>query len=135
MEASIFMASIVATVWPAWTRGLPVRLEGVEAVVDRIITDLAVVDVTSEGLRGGDARGRRGRSVTRYASLRRPSWAPWPSRRGPLGMGAVFDTAGRSAWALSLTGSRPGFRSDRRASLGKILLDEVHRLTGHLARS
>lgn len=49
---------------------------------------------------------------------------------GSWGMGAaVFDRRGRPAWALSLTGIEPRFREDRRAQLGRALMDEAHRIS------
>ncbi|UKA54924.1 IclR family transcriptional regulator [Arthrobacter sp. FW305-BF8] len=52
---------------------------------------------------------------------------------GSWGMGAaVFDQAGRPSWALSLTGIEPRFREDRREQLGRLLLEEAHRLTVRL---
>ncbi|MCU1518926.1 MAG: IclR family transcriptional regulator [Pseudarthrobacter sp.] len=52
---------------------------------------------------------------------------------GSWGMGAaVFDQAGRPAWALSLTGIEPRFRADRREFLGRLLMEEAHRITGSL---
>ena len=52
---------------------------------------------------------------------------------GSWGMGAaVFDQAGRPAWALSLTGIEPRFREDRREFLGRLLLEEAHRITSRL---
>lgn len=49
---------------------------------------------------------------------------------GSYGLGAaVFDPAGRPAWALSLTGIEPRFRPGRREELGEILMAEAHRLT------
>ncbi|MFE5835573.1 IclR family transcriptional regulator [Arthrobacter sp. NPDC056493] len=52
---------------------------------------------------------------------------------GSWGMGAaVFDQAGRPSWALSLTGIEPRFREDRRELLGRLLLEEAHRLTVRL---
>lgn len=53
---------------------------------------------------------------------------------GSWGMGAaVFDQAGRPAWALSLTGIEPRFRGDRQELLGRVLLEEAHRLTVQLS--
>ena len=53
---------------------------------------------------------------------------------GSWGMGAaVFDQAGRPAWALSLTGIEPRFRKDRQELLGRLLLEEAHRLTARLS--
>ena len=55
---------------------------------------------------------------------------------GSWGMGAaVFDPQGRPAWALSLTGIEPRFRGDRQEFLGKLLLEEAHRMTSRLQRS
>jgi DNA-binding IclR family transcriptional regulator len=52
---------------------------------------------------------------------------------GSWGMGAaVFDQAGRPSWALSLTGIEPRFREDRQEFLGRLLLEEAHRLTVRL---
>ncbi|MFT4470204.1 IclR family transcriptional regulator [Arthrobacter sulfonylureivorans] len=49
---------------------------------------------------------------------------------GSWGMGAaVFDRQGRPAWALSLTGIEQRFRPDRQEFLGKLLLEEAHKLT------
>ena len=52
---------------------------------------------------------------------------------GSWGMGAaVFDQAGRPAWALSLTGIEPRFREDRQEFLGRLLMEEAHRITVQL---
>lgn len=49
---------------------------------------------------------------------------------GSWGMGAaVFDQAGRPAWALSLTGIEPRFRPGRQEFLGRLLLEEAHRIS------
>lgn len=49
---------------------------------------------------------------------------------GSWGMGAaVFDHAGRPAWALSLTGVESRFGTERRPELGQHLLDGAHQLT------
>lgn len=53
---------------------------------------------------------------------------------GSYGMGAaVFDPAGRPAWALSLTGIEPRFRPGRREELGELLMAEAHRLSTAIA--
>ena len=52
---------------------------------------------------------------------------------GSWGMGAaVFDQASRPAWALSLTGIEPRFREDRQEFLGRLLMEEAHRITVQL---
>jgi DNA-binding IclR family transcriptional regulator len=52
---------------------------------------------------------------------------------GSWGMGAaVFDQAGRPAWALSLTGIEPRFRAERQEFLGRLLMEEAHRITVQL---
>ena len=49
---------------------------------------------------------------------------------GSWGMGAaVFDRDGLPAWALSLTGVESRFSAERRPELGRLLLDQAHRLT------
>jgi DNA-binding IclR family transcriptional regulator len=69
--------------------------------------------------------------LERIAATRETGYAVNPALilEGSWGMGAaVFDAAGRPAWALSLTGIEPRFRADRRPELGQLLLDEAHRL-------
>lgn len=52
---------------------------------------------------------------------------------GSWGIGAaVFDQAGKPAWALSLTGVETRFRQDRHRELGTLLLQQAHVLTGLL---
>lgn len=52
---------------------------------------------------------------------------------GSWGMGAaVFDAAGRPAWALSLTGIEPRFRPERQPELGRLLLEQAHELSKRL---
>ncbi len=45
---------------------------------------------------------------------------------------AVFDRAGRAAWALSLTGVETRFRPERRSALGQLLLEQAHVLSVRL---
>lgn len=68
----------------------------------------------------------------RIASTRETGWALNPGLivEGSWGMAAaVFDAAGAPAWALSLTGVEARFARDRRADLGRLLLDQAHRLS------
>ncbi len=52
---------------------------------------------------------------------------------GSWGMGAaVFDTQGKPAWALSLTGIEPRFRAERQEFLGRLLMEEAHQITVRL---
>lgn len=54
---------------------------------------------------------------------------------GSWGMGAaVFDRSGSPSAALSLTGIEPRFSGERRAGLGRALLEEAHTLHTLLAR-
>ena len=78
---------------------------------------------TAEVVRAGLARTRQaGYSVN-----------PGLVLEGSWGMGAaVFDQAGRPAWALSLTGIEPRFREDRQEFLGRLLMEEAHRITNKL---
>lgn len=49
---------------------------------------------------------------------------------GSFGLGsAVFDDAGRPAWALSLTGVETRFSPERQLELGRLLVDKAHQLT------
>lgn len=55
---------------------------------------------------------------------------------GSWGMGAaVFDQSGRPAWALSLTGIEPRFRGERQETLGRLLMEEAHRISSLLTRA
>ncbi|WP_296664577.1 IclR family transcriptional regulator [Demequina sp.] len=49
---------------------------------------------------------------------------------GSWGMGAaIFDAAGRPAWALSATGVESRFGPDRQAEIGRVLLEQAHVVT------
>ena len=53
---------------------------------------------------------------------------------GSWGMGAaVFDGAGKPAYALSITGIEPRFAPSRLPTLGRMLLDEAHAVSRRLA--
>ncbi|GGG16021.1 putative IclR-family regulatory protein [Rhodococcoides trifolii] len=73
----------------------------------------------------------------RVQAVRREGYAVNPGLlvEGSWGMGAaVFDRAGRPAWALSLTGVETRFRAERRPELGRLLLEQAHVLTKTLGR-
>lgn len=79
-----------------------------------------------------------GRLRERLEATRRTGYAVNPGLivEGSFGMGAaVFDPQGRPAWALSLTGIEPRFRPDRQPFLGKLLLEEAHRITQRLRKA
>ncbi|MEV5544412.1 IclR family transcriptional regulator [Saccharopolyspora shandongensis] len=68
----------------------------------------------------------------RIARTRRDGYAVNPGLvvEGSWGMAAaVFDRAGRPAWALTLTGIETRFRPERQPDLGALLLHEAHALT------
>ncbi|MEU6266197.1 IclR family transcriptional regulator [Saccharopolyspora shandongensis] len=68
----------------------------------------------------------------RIARTRRDGYAVNPGLvvEGSWGMAAaVFDRAGRPAWALTLTGIETRFRPERQSDLGALLLHEAHALT------
>lgn len=72
---------------------------------------------------------------TRLASTLQTGYAVNPALivEGSWGIGAaVFDRAGRPAWALSLTGVETRFRQDRLHQLGSTLLDAAHALSVRL---
>ena len=71
----------------------------------------------------------------RIALTRRTGWALNPGLvlEGSWGMGAaIFDGRGRPAWALSITGVEFRFAPERRAELGRILLEYAHTITQEL---
>lgn len=68
----------------------------------------------------------------RLATTRADGWSLNPGLivEGSWGMAAaVFDAAGAPAWALTVTGVESRFRAERRPALGRLLLEEAHRLT------
>lgn len=68
----------------------------------------------------------------RIAKTRSDGYATNPGLlvEGSWGMGAtVFDRSDSPEWALSLTGVESRFRPARRPALGRLLLDQAHRLT------
>ncbi|MDO9397468.1 MAG: IclR family transcriptional regulator [Herbiconiux sp.] len=72
----------------------------------------------------------------RIAATRETGYAVNPALilEGSWGMGAaVFDAAGRPAWALSLTGIESRFRPERQPELGRLLLEQAHAVSKRLA--
>lgn len=87
--------------------------------------------------RWGSAHSRAN-LLARIEETRRTGYAVNPGLvvEGSWGMAAaVFDAEGLPAWALTLTGVETRFRSDRRAELGRLLLDAAHGLTSTLHSS
>ncbi len=71
----------------------------------------------------------------RIAETRQLGYAVNPGLivEGSWGLGAaVFDPAGKPAWALSLTGIESRFTPARRSELGRLLLQHAHQLTERL---
>lgn len=94
---------------------------------------LASVDLTSQW--GAAHRADEIRSRVRQTRVTGYAVNPALLVEGSWGIGAaVFDAQERPAWTLSLTGVETRFRDDRRATLGALLLDQAHRLTGRLRR-
>lgn len=71
----------------------------------------------------------------RLARTRETGYAVNPGLlvEGSWGMAAaVFDAAGRPAWALSATGVESRFGPDRQPEIGRVLLEQAHVLTQRL---
>ncbi|SIS18906.1 transcriptional regulator, IclR family [Williamsia sterculiae] len=90
-----------------------------------------------------DLAATRGPSYTsdavcaRVEQTRRRGYAVNPGLvvEGDWGMAAaVFDETGVAKWALTITGIENRFRVERQEELGKLLLDEAHRLSRALIR-
>jgi len=97
--------------------------------LDAYLTRVDLVPVWGDSHDASSLRGR-------VADTRIHGYATNPGLivEGSWGMGAaVFDRDGSPAWALSLTGVESRFRDERRPELGRLLLDEAHRLTQRLA--
>lgn len=92
---------------------------------------LATADLSRWGPQHAPGAVRR-----RIAETRARGYAVNPGLivEGSWGMGAaVFDRSGQPAWALSLTGVESRFGPDRRPELGRLLMDEAHRITRRIA--
>ncbi|MDX6740228.1 IclR family transcriptional regulator [Actinocorallia sp. A-T 12471] len=85
-----------------------------------------------------DLVGRWGREFSddavrgRLAATREDGWSLNPGLivEGSWGMAAaVFTASGTPEYALTITGIEPRFRRERQAALGRLLLEETHRLT------
>ncbi len=73
----------------------------------------------------------------RVDKTRRLGWALNPGLilEGSFGMGAaIFDAAGKPAWALSITGVESRFTQDRQPELGRLLLHYAHQVTQQLRK-
>ena len=82
----------------------------------------------------GEPHSRR-EVVRRIEETRQQGWTLNPGLilEGSFGMGAaVFDGAGRPAWALSITGVESRFAPERRPELGRLLLRHAHEITVRL---
>lgn len=94
----------------------------------------AYLDRHDLGAERGAQHDRR-RILERIALTRRTGWSLNPGLvlEGSWGMGAaVFDAAGRPAWALSITGVESRFGPDRQQQLGSLLLRHAHEVTRRL---
>ncbi|MGD8195210.1 IclR family transcriptional regulator [Herbiconiux sp. P18] len=119
-----------------------VLYEGVRFPLGVASAGLAILSFLPEGEVDDYLRGARleeqwgaphadGPLRERIADTRETGYAVNPALilEGSWGMGAaVFDSAGRPAWALSLTGIESRFRPERRPELGRLLLEHAHRL-------
>jgi len=71
----------------------------------------------------------------RIDKTRRLGWALNPGLilEGSFGMGAaIFDAAGKPAWALSITGVESRYGQDHQPELGRLLLHYAHQVTQQL---
>jgi DNA-binding IclR family transcriptional regulator len=100
-----------------------------EEEVDRLLADTA-----SRAGRFGPAHTPQNiRAI--LAETRRNGYTVNPGLilEGSWGMGAaIFDRNGKPAWALSLTGIEQRFRPDRQQFMGRLLLEEAHKITQQL---
>ncbi|KAA1422984.1 IclR family transcriptional regulator [Mumia zhuanghuii] len=99
---------------------------------DEIDDYLRRADLTPQWSATHDAAAVR----ERIARTREAGWSVNPGLvvEGSWGMAAaVFDAAGAPRGALTLTGIESRFRPERQGELGRLLLDEAHRLSRALA--
>ncbi|MDJ0351023.1 IclR family transcriptional regulator [Cryobacterium sp. PH29-G1] len=100
-----------------------------EAEVDALLADAEALTARWDG-RHSPASIRANLERTRVTGY---AVNPGLILEGSWGMGAaIFDRAGRPAWALSLTGIEPRFKPERQRMLGQLLLDEASRITQSL---
>lgn len=103
-----------------------------EAEADALLADTAALNARWDG-RHSPASIRANLERTRVTGY---AVNPGLILEGSWGMGAaIFDRAGRPAWALSLTGIEPRFTPERQKLLGQLLLDEASRITQSLQRA
>lgn len=98
--------------------------------VDQLLLDSDAAFIQRWGEQNSPAAMRAGIERTRAAGY---AVNPGMIVEGSWGMGAaVFDPAGRPAWALSLTGIEPRFRPERQEHLGRLLVEEAQAITRKL---
>lgn len=114
--------------------GLAILAALPDAEVDQLLdSDLAQTLDRSWGEQNSPAAIRANLERTRAAGY---AVNPGLVLEGSWGMGAaIFDRAGRPAWALSLTGIEPRFRPDRQEYLGRLLVEEAATITRKLQGS
>ena len=101
-----------------------------DSEVDQLLLDADPAFVQRWGEQNSPAAMRAGIERTRAAGY---AVNPGMIVEGSWGMGAaVFDPAGRPAWALSLTGIEPRFRPERQEHLGRLLVEESATITRKL---
>lgn len=102
-----------------------------EKEIDRLLASQAHLMKFGPAHAAGEVRSKL--EVTRRTGY---SLNPGLILEGSWGMGAaVFDGNNAPAWALSLTGIEQRFRPDRQEYLGKLLLEESHKITMQLRRN
>lgn len=111
--------------------GLAILAALPDAEVDQLLDSGGIV-VEPWGERNSPAVIRDNLERTRTAGY---AVNPGLILEGSWGMGAaVFDGAGRPAWALSITGIEPRFRPERQEFLGGLLVEEAALITQRLQR-
>jgi DNA-binding IclR family transcriptional regulator len=100
-----------------------------EPAIDKYLAGASLADRFGKEHAEGPLRAR-------IAATRASGYAVNPGLivEGSWGMAAaVFDAAGQPAWALSLTGVEGRFSEERRPELGRLLLEQAHRVSRRIA--